>query len=180
MRNHCLQSRPQRASRRAVAGFSILEVLVAIVVLSIGLIGVAAVQVSTLKFTQVSQQRSAGAQYIMSMTERMRSNLAGVRAGNYAFAQPYAAIPGAIPAMVACAANCTPAQVAQRDLSQWLTELNAALPRGRGVILGDATNAYQITVMWEEKELSAGLTAPCPAVAVAPAEAQCLSATFQP
>ena len=168
------------------SGFSLLEVLVALVVLSIGLIGVAAVQVSSLKFTQTSQQRSMASNQIAAMTERMRSNLAGVRAGSYAFNFAYGAIPGAIPAAVSaavphpCTGVCTPAQLAQQDLRDWLVELNRALPNGRAAITGDAVNSWRITVMWEEKDLSAGLKSDCPAPFAAPAEAQCLSANFQP
>ena len=168
------------------AGFSLLEVLVALVVLSIGLIGVAAVQVSSLKFTQTSQQRSMASNQLASMTERMRSNLSGVRQGFYAFSFPYASIPGAVPAAVSasvphpCSGQCSPATLAQQDLRDWLVELNRALPNGRAVITGDAANSWRITIMWEEKDLTAGLKSTCLPALAAPAEAQCLSANFQP
>jgi type IV pilus assembly protein PilV len=162
-------------------GFSILEVLISLVVLSVGLIGASAVQVSTLKFTQVSQQRSTASQQLLTITEKMRSNLAGVRAGSYAFAFPYAAIPGSIPAAVACPVGCTAAQIAQRDLNTWQNELNRSLPGGRAVITSvTAPTIWQITVMWEEKDLAAELKSACPPAVAAPANVQCISANFLP
>jgi type IV pilus assembly protein PilV len=162
-------------------GFSLLEVLVAVLVLSAGLIGVAATQLSSLKFTQVSQQRSSAAQYLVSMTERMRSNLGGVRAGDYVFDQTFANIPGAIPGTVNCSGTCLPNQVAQRDLNVWLAELAVALPDGRGVVTRNAaSNTWQVTIMWAEKGLTAGFRAACPIAAAAPSDVQCISTSFAP
>jgi type IV pilus assembly protein PilV len=171
-------------------GFSLLESLIALIVLSIGLIGASAVQVSTLKFGQVSAQRSSAASQIASITDRMRSNLAGVRMVTpYRFEQTWSAIPNAIPAAVNCTTQCGFAQIAQRDLNEWLTQLNQVLPNGRGVITATTTAAvaerWQITVMWEEKDLisdsgSTGMKSGCPAAVAAPAEVQCVTVNFQP
>jgi type IV pilus assembly protein PilV len=162
-------------------GFSLLEVLVALVILSIGLIGVAAVQVNTMKFAQVSQQRSGASQQIMAISERMRSNLAGVRAGNYNFVGVFAALPSMAPSVINCSGTCTALQISRMDLNLWLTELARALPSGRAVInQANAPQSWQITVMWEEKDLAAGLRSQCPAFAAAPPEVQCLTANFLP
>jgi type IV pilus assembly protein PilV len=165
------------------SGFSILEVLVSLVVLSIGLIGVAAVQVNTMKFGQVSQQRSNASQQVMAISERMRSNLAGVREGRYALLGTFAAIPSMVPAASVCTGGtgCDTAQISRTDLNNWSAELARVLPSGRGVI--NATNAplgWQITVMWEEKDLAAGLRSVCPPAVAAPAEVQCMTANFLP
>ncbi|HET7774229.1 MAG TPA: type IV pilus modification protein PilV [Burkholderiaceae bacterium] len=164
------------------AGLSLIEILVALVVLSLGAIGVAGVQLSTIKFNQVSQQRSNAVQLATSLTDRMRSNMPGVGAGNYVFNFPYAAIPGNVPAAPNCGAPCTPQQLASLHLNQWLTELAAALPEGRGTVtqIGAGVGSpYRVTVMWAEKDLTGlGRDARCPATA--PPEAQCLLVEFQP
>ncbi len=163
------------------SGFTILESLVALVVLSVGLIGAAAVQVSTLKFTQVSQQRSGAAQQLLSISERMRSNLEGVRAANYNIADTYASIPGNLPTLPSCAATCTAQLIAQKDLNQWQTEIARSLPGGVGVINGtQAPLFWQITVMWQEKDLSADMRSACPPALAAPATVQCVTMNFQP
>ncbi|MFC3148497.1 type IV pilus modification protein PilV [Piscinibacterium candidicorallinum] len=167
------------------SGASILEAMVALVVLSLGAIGVAGVQLSTVKFNQVSQQRSVAVHHLVAMTDRMRSNMPSVRAGDYIFNVPYANIPSSIPAFAACGAPCTSQQVANRHLNEWLTQLAGALPSGRGAIVrpGGAGTPFLIAVMWEEKDLTAALRdARCddfPIVA-APPTAQCIVAEFQP
>ncbi|MGL4576958.1 MAG: type IV pilus modification protein PilV [Burkholderiaceae bacterium] len=178
-------SKQQRAkSATAGQGFSILESLVALVVLSIGVLGVASVQLSTLKLNQVSQQRSVATLAINNITDRMRSNLIGVRAGNYAFNFDYLSVAANKPAAVNCTTSCTTAQIAQQHLNQWLTELDASLPEGRGVITGGANTTFQIAVMWREKDLginqSLRSTRACPNVATLPLDVQCVVANFQP
>lgn len=163
-------------------GVSLIEILVALVVLSLGAIGVAGVQLSTIKFNQVSQQRSNAVQLAFGLTDRMRANMPGAAAGNYVFNFPYANIPGNIPAAPNCAAPCTPQQLANLHLNQWLNELAVALPQGRGTVTQIAATVgapYRVAVMWEEKDLTGfGRDARCPADA--PPEAQCLLVEFQP
>jgi type IV pilus assembly protein PilV len=168
------------AVRRGGSGFSLIEVLVALIVLSLGVLGAASVQTSSLKLTQVGQQRSTATQLAADLTERMRANLAGVRAGDYAFALAYAAVPGATPGAVNCTSTCLPQQIADRDINLWQAQLSNVLPGGRGIIIGDGVNSFQVTVMWTEKDLGASLRAPCPTIAAAPAEVQCVSMGFQP
>lgn len=171
-------------SSRGQRGMSILEAMVALVVLSLGAIGVAGVQLSTVKFNQVSQQRSVAVHHMVAMTDRMRSNLPGVRAGNYLFTFPYVSIPSSIPAAVACGAPCSSQQVANRHLNEWLTQLAVALPSGRGTITqpGGVGAPYVVAVLWEEKDLTNALRdARCDLLPAAPPPtAQCIVAEFQP
>jgi type IV pilus assembly protein PilV len=181
------------------AGFSLIEVLVALLILSIGVVGVAGVQLSSIKFNQVSQQRSIASQHAISIAERMRANLTAVRppANDYIFNFPYASIPAerAKLAAISCttASPCTATQVAKRNLREWLDQLDASLPNGRGTITQNPPplgvtpvgRPYVVTVMWEEKELDSGAggflrsTASC-VDRDAPATAQCIRLEFQP
>jgi type IV pilus assembly protein PilV len=168
-------------------GFSLLEVLVALVILSIGLIGVAAVQVNTMKFGQVSQQRSNASQQLMAITERMRSNIPGVLLGSYNLVGTYSALPTQVPAAdPACKSptgGCGPQQLARTDLNEWMAGLALVLPGGRAIINPPAAaRPWQIVVMWEEKDLatSAGMRVACPAIVAAPATIQCMTVNFQP
>ena len=74
-------ARPTR--RQIQAGFSLIEILVAIVVISLGLLGLAGLQAASLRNNQVAYFRSIASQQAYDMMDRMRVNLAGVRAGNY-------------------------------------------------------------------------------------------------
>lgn len=181
-------------SSRRQAGFSLIEVLVALVILSVGVVGVAGVQLSAIKFNLVSQQRSVASQHALSIAERMRANLAAVAvtpAGSspYIFDHPFADIPGKKPAAKSCdnpLFPCTPDEVADRNLNDWLTQLDAALPAGRGTITQNALAVgapFVVTVMWREKELAEGggflrAEASCPRGT--PTDVQCVRLEFQP
>lgn len=182
-------TQPSR-KRRPSQGFSLIEVLVALLILSIGVVGVTGVQLSSIKFNQVSQQRSYAAQHALSITERMRSNLEGVRppANFYIFDWPFATIPSKVPAApagdcTAPAAACTPQQMANKNLNQWLTQLAASLPSGRGTITQNSALVgapYVVTVMWEEKELNLALSQSSHCPVGTPATVQCVRMEFQP
>ena len=70
-------------SRRRVAGFSLVEVLVAVVLLSIGLLGLAKLQFWGVRHTGSAYFRTQATQIANEMSERLRANPAGVAAGAY-------------------------------------------------------------------------------------------------
>lgn len=149
-------------------GFTLLEILVAIVVLSIGLLGLAGLQVVSLTNNQTAHYRSIATQQAYDMADRMRANLGtpgggGVRGGSYddlTFANTPANDPD-------CVANaCTQAQMAQADHFQWQANTGRLLPNGQGFICAQALpcpglaapnnlacpgNAFRIRVSWNEK-----------------------------
>lgn len=126
-------------------GFSLLEVLIAIVILAIGLLGVARLQANSVGFNHGAYLRSQATLQVYDMADRMRSNMPGVTAGNYN------AIAGT-PADPNCfAAGCTPAQMAQYDTFEWNTANAAQLPGGVGTVTGSgAGSVFTITVTWTE------------------------------
>lgn len=91
-----LHALPATGPVRHERGASLVEVLVAIVVLSVALVGAAGVQMQSMKFGQVSQQRSTAVQQASALIERMRSNVAGAAAGSYLFDVQYANVPQAM------------------------------------------------------------------------------------
>lgn len=122
-------------------GFTLLEVLIAVVILSIGLLGVAGLQAFGLRNNQDAYVRSQAAILAMDIAERMRANRAGVLAGAYDL--------GAAAQNANCnnaAVGCTPAELAGHDLYQWRKALLAALPTpnptdaglGEGVVCIDS------------------------------------------
>lgn len=178
----------QRAARHRSRGASLVEVLVAIVVLSVALVGAAGVQMQSMKLGQVSQQRATAVQQASALIERMRANVAAAAASPspYVFDAQYANIPqamidmGTIPACTAGA--CSPQDLAKNQLHGWLTGLAQTIPGGRGNVtrLTNVDGApYAVTVMWAEKDMSAvQRTLNCPATA--PGYVQCVTLWFQP
>jgi type IV pilus assembly protein PilV len=102
--------------RNRSVGFSMIEVLVTLVIVAIGLLGVAGLQVSAVKLNYVAESRSAGAVYVFDIIERMRANVANV--------DKYAVVVGTTPS------GTTRADL---DVADWKRVL-ATLPRGDGSI----------------------------------------------
>lgn len=133
--------------RQPPRGLSLIEVLVAVVVLSIGLLGLAGLQASGMRVGQSSLYRSLAAQLASDMVDRMRANVSAASAGTYNLAL-FAAAPAG-------------ATVAERDLKDWRQRL-ASLPSGTGSV---AVNGVEVTVVvqWDHTRgagvLRAGSTA---------------------
>lgn len=127
-------------------GFSMLEVLVAIVVISFGLLGLAGLQAVGLKNNQTAYLRSLATQQAYDMADRMRANMPGVVAGSYDnIATGAGSDPGCI------SSGCSMAQLAQYDRYAWNTANSALLPGGSGTVVGSRTTFFTITVNWTEK-----------------------------
>ncbi len=145
-------------------GFTLLEVLVAIVVISLGLLGLAGLQAASLINNQTAHHRSIATQQAYDMADRIRANLAGVATG------AYDALGANTPADPACiAGGCTVANMAVTDHSQWNTNNGRLLPNGVGTVdcvLGPGANCsnninairtFDITVQWTEKTSAGNL-----------------------
>ncbi|MDX9990220.1 type IV pilus modification protein PilV [Thiothrix unzii] len=106
-------SRPTRRQ----AGFSLLEVLIATLVLSAGLLGLAGLQIAGMKTTHNSYQMQQATWLVHDLLERMRVNRAGAYAGNYNGTLDGATACGGAPTC-AVATACTKAETANIDLFQ--------------------------------------------------------------
>lgn len=120
-------------------GLSLIEVLVTVVILALGLLGLAGLHANALKGTQSALNRSLAAQLAFDMADRMRANQAAARNGSYDLA--------------ACSAAPTnPATIAQSDLVDWCGRLRTLLPVGDGTVARVAnTPDVIITVNWNDQ-----------------------------
>jgi len=133
-------------------GFTLLEILVAIVVLSIGLLGLAGLQAVSLNNNQIAYYRSIASQQAYDMADRMRANQAGVNATNAV--GNYNDLPTTLPPT---------GSMARTDWTQWLANTAAMLPNGTGTIrcvsgpsgcvatVANSNRVFDITVSWTEK-----------------------------
>ena len=129
--------------RAATRGFSLFEVLVAVVVFSLGLLGTGALVASSIKNSHNAYLRSQASFLADSMIERMRANPAGAWSGAYA-----GALGSGTPALPACgggATGCTPAQVAQRDRRVVADLIAQQLPAGTGNVTCTITGSAPTT-----------------------------------
>ena len=113
-------------------GFTLVEVLVALVVLSIGLLGLAGLQSTGLQFNQGAVMRTHATQLIYDLSDRMRANINAFETGAYL---------GTGTATASChtTSGCSPTQMAADDLAKWNQTVARVLPMGAAVICRDAT-----------------------------------------
>ena len=135
-------------------GFTLLEVLIAIVVLSFGLMGLAGIQATGVRNTHSANLRTLAVQQAYDMADRMRANAQGVKDGLYD-ALP-ATLPATTPSDPGCiSTGCSTTQLRDYDQRFWNMNNKAMLPSGTGgVMLVPGTTApnkaYVITVMWDD------------------------------
>jgi type IV pilus assembly protein PilV len=122
--------------RRIAPGFTLLEVLIAIVVVAFGLLGLAGLQVFALKNNQSASLRVAATNLTTDIIDRMKSNYVGVINNNYN--QPSTAAYGTTVGNCATT-GCDPAQLAANDLREWQERVKATLPGGIGIVCLDQT-----------------------------------------
>lgn len=142
-----------------------LEVMVAILVLSLGLLGVAGLQTATAKYRVNTQANASVAQLVGALTEKIRANPNAAGQGydstnvqvisKYLLNDSYATqTTSAISdAAVDCgSATCTADQKADYDMVEWKRLLKISLPQGAGWVEGGRLAGFNIWVMWMDKE----------------------------
>jgi type IV pilus assembly protein PilV len=132
-------------SRRAQAGMTLIEVLVTMVLISVGLLGIAALQLTTLQSNQESFVRSQATTLAADMLDRMRSNQVGFVDGNYDMADDATGFDQAGAA----------GTVAADDIAAWQAAINRLLPGSDGDAAGRIVRddrIVTITIRWRERE----------------------------
>lgn len=137
---------------RCVGGFTIIEVLVAILVLTIGILGAAAAQVASLRARHTTGLMSGGVQLASALADRMRANAGQMRAPdelNPYLQLRYSAADGPpAPAQRSCfsGAGCSGPQIADFDLQEIKQAVHAGFPEARMTVCRDA-------VVWAGRDL---------------------------
>ena len=121
---------------RSSAGVTLIEVLVTMVIISVGLLGVAAMQVATVRNNYDAFVRSQAAVLAGDMFDRMRANREQALDRGYD---------------IDLDASGSGDTVAGRDVNDWKATLAAQLPSGDGAIATDATGLVTITIQWGER-----------------------------
>jgi type IV pilus assembly protein PilV len=127
-----------RLFRRAQSGFTMLEVLVSMLVIAVGLLGMAGLQIQSLRQGQSAYYRSVATQLAYDMGDRMRGNLKGVIDNGYnrtGLTTDYATQVAAC----ATAAGCSAADLAKNDAYEWQELVKALLPGGEAIVCFDST-----------------------------------------
>jgi type IV pilus assembly protein PilV len=163
---HC--HKPMDSNQPRENGFSLIEVLVSVLVLAIGLLGMASLQVTSLRFINDSLGQTQATYLANDMADRMRANIN--EAPNY---PNKSAVQD-----TTCysAEGCSPSAMAGNDIFEWNTAL-ATLPAGQGTITANGGGMYTIRVMWDEGRTGVTGTNCDPGD---PNDLRCITITTQP
>ena len=134
------------------AGFSMIEGMVAMFVLAIGLLGLAGLQASGLKYSGNAGLRSAANHLSQDIAERAHANRDA--AASYVATGPLS------DTLFGCdTGDCTPAQLASYDMIQWQALVSSSLPDGAGTLASASVAApdgvivtMTITINWTERQ----------------------------
>ncbi len=137
-------------------GISLIESLVAIVVMALGIMGILGVQMRTLSDTSTSVRRAQAVRLIEDLGERMKTNPSALANLN-----TYVSNFAATPSVGSCASGCSPTLLAAYDLAVWKRTVRENLPLGKASIFVPpaesalaAGQGRQLGVMiaWRENE----------------------------
>lgn len=134
-----------KTDSRQQRGFSLVEVMIALVIMSVGMLGIAGLYVQSMQAGRTSMFRHHAVTLAGDVADRIRAN---PRAGN-----AYIAAAGVDHNCIASNVVCTPTQMAESDILVWKDEAANILPGGDVTVVfnGAVTPpTYQITVSWNE------------------------------
>lgn len=132
-----------------VGGFTLVEVLVALVVLAVGMLGMALLLHAGLQGSRTALEHAQAVNLAADMAERMRANRSAAAAYDTSHGTPD---PRLDAGCEDAAGRCTPDAMAGNDLRRWLDAVAAALPEGQGEVAVEAVAAAvhrgTVTVRW--------------------------------
>lgn len=133
----------------AQRGFTLIEVVIAILIFGISMLGLASLQVVGMKVNDTSYRRSQAVLQAYNMSDRMRANIAAVDDGYYNNVSGIST-----PSSPSCqSSGCTPQELAEHDVYEWNRANQNALPMGAGTVtFNSSTSTFTIAVRWDDNK----------------------------
>ncbi len=135
------------ATLKQQQGMTLLEILVAVLILSVGLLGVAGLQTSNMRNSQSAHQRTMAVMLASGMAERIRANRT-------------LALTGAFKLSKTCSPITSAGSIQQLEHKNWIAEIQTSINTASttcGEVAYDAgTRTYTITVHWDDSRALGG------------------------
>ena len=134
--------------RRAQQGVSLLEVMISVLILGVGMLGIATMQTTALRNSQSSFERSQATIHSYAIIDAMRANRMAALAGEYNLT-------------MTCNAPVSGGTLAETDLHEWIVSMKTAIGGSAvdtttcGSIACDAGNCTVI-VRWDDSRATDG------------------------
>ena len=130
------------------SGFSMIEVLVAVLVLAVGLLGFALLQTMNLRFTQSANYRTEATNLAYDLLDQMRANR--FQAGQYAGAAGADFAPGTL-AYAPCSRPVASAADIAANIARWQCQVVEALGPTAGAAIIYVDGAVRVTITWGDQ-----------------------------
>lgn len=152
---------PAPRRRRTQHGLSLVEALVALLVLSIGLLGIAGLFVESVRSSRTALLRTQAVNLVADMGDRIRANAVAGAAYDTAGYAGAPALRGCAPDQQGAGGSCSATELAEDDLARWILAVRDALPTlgeqqptaaVRYIAPADSREPerYDITISWRE------------------------------
>ena len=140
----------RRANRRKSRGVSLLEVLISILLATIGLLALAGANVSAIRYSKMSQYRGTATMLAQDIAERMRANKLGLN--TYTYTTSWTGQASTVAADTSCegVVTCTAANLAAYDLNNWRKVVQSQLPHGSVFISIQGTVGADVWIAWQD------------------------------
>jgi type IV pilus assembly protein PilV len=155
-----MKSRPLLASRRRASrarGFSLIEVLVSMFIVSLGILALGGLLQSASRYGKMSEVRSMATLLANDIADRIHAN-AGAGKDDYKIGSGGFPTDVSAPASDCISPGCTVPQLAQRDMYIWTQRLKSMLPDGSAYIEfkagGTPNGSFDVWVAWRDPATS--------------------------
>jgi type IV pilus assembly protein PilV len=150
---------------RQQSGMTLIEVLVAMILLAIGMLGIAGLQAATNKYNINTTARAEIAVLLSDFADRVRANpdVAGdnfvtgiVSTSEYELAKNWDTqkTDSLVPIKECLGTACTASERATYDMLSWRAKVNTSLPQGASWVTGNRKDGFNVTLMWLDKEFT--------------------------
>ncbi len=135
--------------KRLQQGMTLVEAMIALLVISVGLLGIASLQITAMNQNASAMNHSQAVWYAYNMSDRIRANPTAFNS--------YDGIDTDTGYSQSCTGGpCSDVQMSEADAAEWATMVGN-LPNGRGMVNANV-DGLVVTVMWDDDGTGAGGT----------------------
>jgi type IV pilus assembly protein PilV len=145
--------------KHSVRGFTMIEVLIALFIFAVGMLGAGALQLSSLNNNKNNLFRTQAIMLAEEIIDQMRANPAAAKNGNKF--ESITVKKGTLPTRPSCATTatgCSASDIADFAIYNWGNSVATSLPEGTGTVTRGLEDTFTITISWREKDRGADTT----------------------
>ena len=136
-------------------GATLIEAMISILVMSIGLLGIAGLQINAISYQKSAWSTHRVAEVSTDFAERLRANPTAAKNGSYLYGASYATSTTAALTSNNCRITgtyCSTASIAADDISAMLAKARQILPNGSAQVEGSYNTGFILTLMYRDKD----------------------------